>query len=289
MPYENILFEKKNGIAYLTINRPRALNALNWKTMLEIQDVFLSTKENREVKGVLLTGAGEKSFVAGADIKELASKDAIAAKEFSADCAKILRLIEHFPKPVIAAVNGFCLGGGMELVLACRYRIADEGPSVRLGLPEVMLGIHPGFVGSMRLPRLIGPVNAMPLMLSGRTVSSRAAYKLGMVDYAVPTRQMIRAARAIILKPPQPKQPGHLQRFLSHRLIRPLLGMYMRRSVAQRVSKKHYPAPYALLDLWIKHSDDPRTMLAEEAASVARLVVGDTAQNLIRVDRKSVV
>ena len=142
MSYENLLLEKKNGIAYLTINRPGALNALNWKTMLEIQNVFLSTKDGREVKGVILTGAGEKSFVAGADIKELATKDAVAAKEFSADSAKILRLIEHFPKPVIAAVNGFCLGGGCELAMACHMRIASD--RAKFGLPEVNLGLIPG-------------------------------------------------------------------------------------------------------------------------------------------------
>ncbi len=274
----------EDNITWLTLDKVgTSTNVLSVEVIAEL-DSHLIALAKEPVKGLVIQSGKEKGFIAGADIKEFlkvrGTNDAI---EMMRGCHTVFDRLEALPFPTVALINGFCLGGGMELVLACRYRIADENPSVRLGLPEVMLGIHPGFGGSMRLPRLIGPVNAMPLMLSGRTVSARAAYKLGMVDYAVPTRQMIRAARAIILKPPQPKQPGRLQHFLSHRLIRPLLGMYMRRSVAQRVSKKHYPAPYALLDLWIKHSDDPRTMLAEEAASVARLVVGDTAQNLIRV------
>lgn len=196
MSYENLLIEKKNGIAYLTINRPQALNALSWKTMLEIKEVFLSLKDDGEVQGVLLTGAGEKSFVAGADIKELATKDAVAAKEFSADCAKILRLIEHFPKPVIAAVNGFCLGGGCELAMACHMRIASE--RAKFGLPEVSLGLIPGNGGTQRLPRLIGKGRALQLILTGEIIDAEEAFRIGLANKVTPPDELISAAESIL-------------------------------------------------------------------------------------------
>ena len=274
----------EDRIAWLTLDKAGAsVNVLSVDVIAQL-DGHLATLEQETVKGLVIRSGKEKGFIAGADIKEFlrvgSTEEAVAMMR---DCHRVFDRLEALKFPTVALINGFCLGGGMELALACRYRIADEDPAVRLGLPEVMLGIHPGFGGSLRLPRLIGPVQALPLMLAGRTVSARAARKLGMIDYAVPTRHMERAARATVLNPPGPHRPGRLQRLLSHRLVRPLLGKYMRRSVAQRVSEKHYPAPFALLELWVKHSDDARKMLEEEAASVARLVVGETAQNLIRV------
>ncbi len=196
MSYENLLLEKKNGIAYVTVNRPAALNALNWKTMLEIQDLFLSMKDDGEVQGVILTGAGEKSFVAGADISELAAKDAVAAKEFSADSAKILRLIEHFPKPVIAAVNGFCLGGGCELAMACHMRIASD--RAKFGLPEVNLGLIPGNGGTQRLPRLVGKGRALQLILTGEIIDAEEAYRIGLANKVTPPDELLSAAESIL-------------------------------------------------------------------------------------------
>ena len=274
----------EDGIAWLTLDKAGAsVNVLSMEVISEL-DGHLAALEQEAVKGLVIRSGKEKGFIAGADIKEfLRVGNVDEAVAMMRDCHRVFDRLEGLRFPTVALINGFCLGGGLELALACRYRIADEDPGVRLGLPEVMLGIHPGFGGTLRLPRLIGPVQALPLMLAGRTVSARAARKLGMIDYAVPTRHMERAARVTVLNPPKPHRPGRLQRLAGHRLIRPLLGKYMRRGVAQRVAEKHYPAPYALLELWVKHSDDARKMLAEEAASVARLVVGDTAQNLIRV------
>ena len=274
----------EDGIAWLTLDKVGAsVNVLSMEVISEL-DGHLAALEQEAVKGLVIRSGKEKGFIAGADIKEfLRVGNVDEAVAMMRDCHRVFDRLEGLRFPTVALINGFCLGGGLELALACRYRIADEDPGVRLGLPEVMLGIHPGFGGTLRLPRLIGPVQALPLMLAGRTVSARAARKLGMIDYAVPTRHMERAARVTVLNPPKPHRPGRLQRLAGHRLIRPLLGKYMRRGVAQRVAEKHYPAPYALLELWVKHSDDARKMLAEEAASVARLVVGDTAQNLIRV------
>ena len=152
--FENIKFEKKNQIAYVTIDRPKVLNALNMATMQELKTVFADLKDDAEVRVVILTGAGEKSFVAGADIAELAQQTPVAAKEYARRGQAIVDAIEHLGKPVIAAVNGFALGGGCELALACTMRLASD--KAKFGQPEVKLGLIPGYGGTQRLPRLVG-------------------------------------------------------------------------------------------------------------------------------------
>lgn len=196
MAYENILFEKKDKIVYITINRPKVLNALNWQTMKEIRDAFLSIKEENTVRGVIVTGAGEKSFIAGADIKELATKDAVGAKEFSMTSQEILHLIEHFPKPIIAAVNGFCLGGGCELAMACQMRVASE--NAKFGQPEVNLGIIPGNGGTQRLPRLVGKGRALELILTGNMIDAQEAYRIGLVNRVAKPELLISTAEEIL-------------------------------------------------------------------------------------------
>ncbi len=196
MAYKNILFETKDKIAILTVNRPEALNALNWQTMQEIQAAFASVKEDAAVGGVIITGAGEKSFVAGADIKELATKNPVGAKEFSLASQEILRFIEHFPKPVIAAVNGFCLGGGCELAMACHMRVASE--NAKFGQPEVNLGLIPGNGGTQRLPRLVGKGRAIELVLTGNMIDAQEAYRIGLVNKVVSLEELIAAAQKML-------------------------------------------------------------------------------------------
>jgi enoyl-CoA hydratase len=196
MAYENILFEKKDNMAYITINRPKVLNALNWKTMQEIQDAFSKIRKDDSVGGVIVTGAGEKSFIAGADIKELATKDPVGAKEFSITSQEILHLIEHFPKPVIAAVNGFCLGGGCELAMACHIRVASE--NAKFGQPEVNLGIMPGNGGTQRLPRLVGKGRALELILTGNIIDAQEAYRIGLVNRVAKPESLISTAEEIL-------------------------------------------------------------------------------------------
>ncbi|MCH8976023.1 MAG: enoyl-CoA hydratase/isomerase family protein, partial [Proteobacteria bacterium] len=191
--------------------------------------------------------------------------------------------LEALPFPTLSLINGFCLGGGLEMSLACDYRIALDEPKTRLGLPEVLLGIHPGWGGTMRLPRLIGAPAAMDLMLSGRTVSARAAKKMGIVDRIAPQRHLKRAAKVLILKRPAISTSGKIRAIANTSVIRPLLAKYLRKQVEKRAPEKHYPAPYALIDLWEKYGGDEKTMLKEEAISVAQLVSGATAQNLVRV------
>lgn len=196
MTYENILFEAKGKIATITINRPNVLNALNWQTMQEMREALLTVKDDQKIGGIIVTGAGEKSFVAGADIKELAKKDPVGAKEFSMASQEILHLIEHFPKPIIAAVNGFCLGGGCELAMACHIRVASE--NARFGQPEVNLGIMPGNGGTQRLSRLVGKGRALELILTGNMIDAREAYRIGLVNRVAAPDKLISTAEEIL-------------------------------------------------------------------------------------------
>src|SRR5436189_6039461 len=182
--YENLILEIQDRVGRVTINRPKVLNALNEKTVQEIHAVFSSLRENADVGVVILTGAGEKAFVAGADINELAVMTPLQGEASSKLGQLALREIELLGKPVIAAINGFALGGGCELALACHIRFASE--SAKLGLPEVGLGIIPGYGGTQRLPRLVGTGRALELILSGRRVKAGEAEKIGLVNRVVP-------------------------------------------------------------------------------------------------------
>ena len=198
MPYETLLFEKRDGIAFLTINRPEKLNALNQKVMKEIHDCFENLKNDDEVRAVILTGSGEKAFVAGADINELAVQAPIGGRETSLSGQRTLDLIENLGKPVIAAVNGFALGGGCELAMACTLRIASE--NARLGQPEVKLGIIPGYAGTQRLPRLVGKGRAMELILTGDPIPAQEAYRIGLVNQVVAQKDLLATAEALARK-----------------------------------------------------------------------------------------
>ena len=198
MAFENLLYEKRNGIGYVAVNRPEKLNALNRKTMDELHDCFQEIERDDEVRAVILTGAGEKAFVGGADINELAVQTPVEGKELSRRGQKILDLIEHLGKPVIAAVNGYALGGGCELALACTIRIASE--NARLGQPEVKLGLIPGYAGTQRLPRLVGRGRALEMVLSGEPVSAAEAYRIGLVNQVVSAQDLIAAAEKLAHK-----------------------------------------------------------------------------------------
>src|SRR5215469_2697754 len=168
MSFSNLLFTKKNAIAYVTVNRPKVLNALNMETMEELRKVFHAIKNDTEVRVVILTGSGEKAFVAGADIAELAKHNAVSGKEYTHRGQSVLNLIENLGKPVIACINGFALGGGCEIAMACTMRLASS--NAKLGQPEVKLGIIPGYGGTQRLPRLVGKGIAMQLVLTGEMI-----------------------------------------------------------------------------------------------------------------------
>jgi enoyl-CoA hydratase/carnithine racemase len=198
MNFENILCEKKSSIAYVTVNRPKVLNALNMATMEELRAAFHDIKNDAGVRVVILTGAGEKAFIAGADIGELARNNAVSAKEYTHRGQSVLNLIENLGKPVIACINGFALGGGCEIAMACTMRLASE--NAKLGQPEVRLGIIPGYGGTQRLPRLVGKGTAMQLLLTGEMISAQEAHRIGLVNEIVPVADLIPRAEAIAQK-----------------------------------------------------------------------------------------
>ena len=192
----NVLYEKKGAIGYVTVNRPKVLNALNTPTWTDIRAAFEAAKADPSVRGVILTGAGDKAFIAGADISELAHVDAFDAEESSRFGQGVLDFIENLGKPVIAAINGFALGGGCETAMACTIRIAAE--HAKFGQPEVKLGLLPGGGGTQRLPRLVGKGRALQLILTGETISAQEAYRIGLVNEVVPATNLIARAEAIL-------------------------------------------------------------------------------------------
>ena len=193
---ENLLYEKKGAIAYVTLNRPKVLNALNQRTWQDLRAAFEDAREDADVRGVILTGAGDKAFIAGADISELAQVTAVQAERSSTYGQEVLNLVENLGKPVVAAINGFALGGGCETAMACTIRLATE--SARFGQPEVKLGVLPGGGGTQRLPRLVGKGRALQLILSGEMISAQEAYRIGLVNEVVPAADLIPRAEAIL-------------------------------------------------------------------------------------------
>jgi enoyl-CoA hydratase len=198
MAYENLLFETKDQIAHITFNRPKVLNALNRKTVEELGDALNHAREDSSVRVLILTGAGEKSFVAGADINELAQRTPVDGKDFSLFGQEVFRRLETMGKPSIAAINGFALGGGCELALSCTMRIASK--NARLGQPEVKLGIIPGYGGSQRLARLCGKGIAHELILSGEMISADEALRIGLVNRVVEQTELIPTSESIAKK-----------------------------------------------------------------------------------------
>src|SRR5438270_12924340 len=198
MNFQNIKFDKHDQIATITIDRPKVLNALNMATMGELREVFAQIKDDAEVRVAILTGAGEKAFVAGADINELNKNNPVEAKAYTHKGQAVLDLIENLGKPVIACINGYALGGGCELALACSFRLASE--NAKLGQPEVKLGIIAGYGGSQRLPRLVGKGPALQILLSGEQISAQEAQRIGLVNEVVPLAELIPCAETIARK-----------------------------------------------------------------------------------------
>ena len=198
MAYENILYEKRDGIAFITFNRPKVLNALNRKTIEELREALLDARQDASVRALILTGAGEKAFVAGADIGELAQQTPVSGKELSLFGQGVLHLLETMGKPSICAINGFALGGGCELALACSIRLASK--TAKLGQPEVKLGLIPGYGGTQRLARLCGKGAAQELCLTGEMISAEEAHHIGLVNHIYEPAELLPAAEALAKK-----------------------------------------------------------------------------------------
>jgi 3-hydroxyacyl-CoA dehydrogenase/enoyl-CoA hydratase/3-hydroxybutyryl-CoA epimerase len=270
-------------IAWLHFDKPGATaNSLSRSAMEEL-DTRLAEIERQAPRG-LVVGSAKPGFIAGADVKEFSQvRSPEEAVPFVRAAHAILDRLERLPCPTVAAINGYCLGGGLELALACRHRVCVDDPQAVLGFPEVMLGIHPGFGGTVRSVRLIGVTAAMDMMLTGRNLRPDKARALGLVDRVVPRAELRQAARSLILEPRPRRRAPLLQRLLSLAPLRGFVAPKIEQQVAKRARREHYPAPYAIVDLWRQHGANPRTAYAAEAHSVAELVCTPTSRNLVRV------
>ena len=278
--------QDSDGILWLCLDRvDKEINTLSREVLHEL-DQMLADIQARPPAGIVLYSGKKSGFIAGADVTEFSevsnSSEAIA---YVTRVHGILDRLEQFPIPTVCVIQGHCLGGGLELALACRYRIAVQSPQTGLGLPEVRLGIHPGFGGTVRLIHQVGPLKAMDMMLSGRIIDARRSFRIGLVDYTVPERQWTQAAQAVLKQSPRQKPTEFPGRILQLRPSRFLLSRYLRRKISGRVNRKHYPAPYALIDLWERYGGNPTVMDREECRSVSGLVTNDTARNLTRIFR----
>jgi len=258
-------------------------NVLSFPVIQELNQI-LDQEIQSPPRGLVFVSNKTNGFIAGADIKEFTElKDQQDALEMLNRGHALMDKIEALPFPTVAMIKGFCLGGGTELALACDYRILCDDRATRIGLPEIKLGIHPGYGGTVRSIQRAGPIYAMNAMLTGRMLQGRQAKRMGLVTDLVPERQLMAASRYCIHNRPVAPPPGLKDRIMNHRLVRPLIARQMRKQVAAKAPKAHYPAPYKLIDLWQKYMDNPRKMLRKEAESVAELAINPTALNLVRV------
>lgn len=269
-------------IAWLRLDVPDSqVNVLSGSVLEEL-DRHLDDFSSHAPKALIICSSKGAGFIAGADVREF---DALHSRAEALEKIRrgqaIMDRLEGLSCPSIALIHGYCLGGGLELALACRYRIAEE--DARLGLPEVKLGIHPGFGGSVRLPRVVGPVRALDMILSGRDVPANKAAADGLLDLVVPRRHLFRAARAYALSPPRRRALALRRRLLLATPMRQVLSEISRRRLQRKLSSRHYPAPFAQLDVFAYHGGNAHRMMEAEAQSVADLVTGETARNLIRV------
>ncbi len=271
-------------IAWLTFDQAEtSVNTLDPETLAEL-DSALGAVEAAAPAGLLVRSGKPTGFIAGADVRGFAGlTDQGAAAALIRHAHAILDRLERLPCPSVALIQGHCLGGGLELALACTYRVAAEGPATTLGFPEVRLGIFPGFGGSARSLQRVGHLAAMDLMLSGRNLSGRAAKAIGLVDDCVAPRQLTAAALWLLGHSPARRRPSLMQRAAGWPGVRGLVAKRMRRRLSGEVDPAHYPAPYALIDHWERHAGNPAALYSNEVVAVPQLLTGNTAQNLVRL------
>ena len=271
-------------IAWLSFDRAGATaNTFSSEVLRELGQIA-DHLASMPPKGLAIRSAKESGFIAGADIDEFTTlKDADAAIAFVALGNEVFDKIAALPFPTLALIHGFCMGGGTELALACRYRVIDDEPRARMALPEVMLGIVPGWGAAKRMPKLVGPAAALDLMLTGRGVDGRRAKKMGLVDAVTPRRHFDNAGRMILSNPPPLRHPTFTQAVGDWPGIRNIVANMSAKQVAKRVRRDQYPAPYAIIDLWKDFDGDPRKIPREHPASTASLFFHPTAKNLIRI------
>ncbi len=274
-----------DAIAWLTLDKKDApANTLSREVVAELPPLLREIASEKP-RGLVVRSGKPSGFIAGADIKEFTTlKSAEEALSLIQQGQEAFLELENLPFPTVAAIHGFALGGGLELALACRYRIASDEGATQLGLPEVKLGIHPGFGGTVRSVRLLGVFGAMDLMLRGSSLNARKALAAGLVDRIGPRAELDTLAREILRTRPSPHRPPLLARLAETVPMRRLLAPRIRRGLAARVRREHYPAPYAIVGLWEQYgASGTKAHYAAEAHSIAQLMLGSTARNLVRV------
>jgi 3-hydroxyacyl-CoA dehydrogenase / enoyl-CoA hydratase / 3-hydroxybutyryl-CoA epimerase len=281
------------GIAWAIIDRKgESMNSLGRRPTEELGEIVKAVETaaaSGEAKGLVLMSAKETSFIAGADIREFQNFDTEPRiKEAVRQTLELIDRIDRLPVTVVAAIHGYCLGGGLELALACDWRIADREEATRLGFPEVKLGIFPGLNGTVRSIELAGPTDAMTAMLTGRMLRPTAAKAIGLVDQLVPTHHNLRwAARKAVLQKRRSKGAPWWKRLMMKQPVRSLLAKQMRAKTAEKVREEHYPAPFRLIELFKQFGDDPVSMRIAETEMFAPLFVSETSRNLRRVFKLS--
>lgn len=283
--YRNVFVERDaDGVAWLHFDQVDSnINVLTEEMFVDL-DAALDDIIKDPPAGLVFLSNKKSGFIAGADVKAFTRIDTEAqAKELIEKGQSMFNRIEALALPKVAIIHGFCLGGGLELCLACDYRIACADESARIGLPEVLLGIHPGFGGSARLIRLIGVLSAMPLMLTGRSLDARRAKRLAVVDEALPRRHLKIAATKLIKNKPKLKHKGFVATLANTPLTRPFIANFMQRQTAKKANEQHYPAPFALIDLWKRKGGNYKAMMKGEVDSIAKLFMHPTARRLVRV------
>jgi 3-hydroxyacyl-CoA dehydrogenase / enoyl-CoA hydratase / 3-hydroxybutyryl-CoA epimerase len=272
-----------DGIVWLVIDKANAaVNSLSREVMEEL-GAILTTLDKSPPKALIVT-SGKSGFIAGADIKGFVGLESPeAAGQMIRQGQEVIDRLAGLRCVTVAAINGFALGGGLEFALACRYRVAADDPSVTLGFPEVQLGVHPGLGGTVRAVQLAGPIAAMDLMLTGRSIRPKQALAMGLIDKLAPADKLREVARQLALNPPPMRSATLKNRLLNSALVRPILAGQMRSQVARRARPAHYPAPYALIDLWQKHGGSGPRAYEAEALSMAQLLCTPTSRNLVRV------
>jgi 3-hydroxyacyl-CoA dehydrogenase/enoyl-CoA hydratase/3-hydroxybutyryl-CoA epimerase len=271
-----------DGVAWLLFDREGASANTLSADVIEELDKVLAALESERPAGLVIRSAKKSGFIAGADVNEFrGASDAQPVETAIGRAHAVIDRLEALRVPSVAVIHGFCLGGGLEVALACQSRIAID--DARFGFPEVMLGLHPGLGGTARFTHLVNPTQAMTLMLTGRTIDARRARALGLVDAVTQERHVLNAVKDAIFGRLKRARPGLLNSILNSGPARGFLGSRMRREAEKAAPHEHYPAPYALIDLWEKHGGDKAAMLSAEKASFANLMVTATAQNLIRV------
>jgi 3-hydroxyacyl-CoA dehydrogenase/enoyl-CoA hydratase/3-hydroxybutyryl-CoA epimerase len=282
-PYRNFkLTRDDDGIAWLLFDREDASANTLSSDLIEELETVLAALETQRPTGLVIRSAKKSGFIAGADVNEFRGATDPWPVEIAIDRAHtVIDRLEGLKIPTVAVIHGFCLGGGLEVALACQSRIAIS--DARFGFPEVMLGLHPGLGGTVRFTKLVNPMQAMTLMLTGKTIDARKAKSLGLVDAVAEERHVRNAVRDAVFGRLKRAKPGPLNAILNLGPVRGFLASRMRGEAGKAAPQEHYPAPYALIDLWEQHGDDKVAMLRAEKTSFARLMVTPTAQNLIRV------